>query len=232
MKTNIVIAGVGPGIGIALAKGFSMDNYGLYLISRGDIVKSYARELGVQYSQCDLRNYKETESAIIKAKESLGIIDAVIIVAGNYYSMDEIEKTDSESFQEALLNNAVSFYNVSKACVPLMREQKHGNIIGFSAAENVYLNSNMGYSAGKGAVYFMIRSLAHELMSSNIKVNGIAPGFIAHSGEETASKISENGKYHPDGIVKAIKFLIENEMITGEIINVAGGHNIKIEPGI
>ncbi|MEM0139591.1 MAG: SDR family oxidoreductase [Ferroplasma sp.] len=95
------------------------------------------------------------------------------------------------------------------------------------------LNSNMGYSAGKGSICFMVKSLAHELIRENIRVNGIAPGFIAHADDENKINVPGGaGKYSPENIVKAVKFLIDSSMVTGEIINVAGGHDIMVYTGI
>ena len=44
-------------------------------------------------------------------------------VAGNYFSNTEIEKYDPHSFEDALLNNARTFYNITKASVPVMKKQ-------------------------------------------------------------------------------------------------------------
>ena len=98
----------------------------------------------------------------------------------------------------------------------------------------MYYNSNPGYAAGKGAVYFMVKSLARELIKYNIKVNGVAPGFIGKNDDEIESNV-ELGitrRYPPDDINRTVEFLINSEMVTGEIIPVAGGHDINLNSGI
>ena len=178
MKTNILITGVGHGIGSSLANYLNDQGFHLFLVSRGDTVESIAGRIGCRSRRADLNSFRECEKVVEVATEAMGSLDAVVNVAGNYFSSTEIGEYDPETFEAALLNNARTFYNIARAAVPVMKKQGFGTIIGFVAAENVLLNSNPGYAAGKGAVYSMIKEIARELIPYNITVNGIAPGFI------------------------------------------------------
>ncbi len=233
MSKNVIITGVGPGIGSSLTTYLGSRGYNISLSSMGDSVKNMAEKLNCDYYQCNLKNINEANEMVRAFVEKYKTIDAIINVAGNYFSMEKIEDFSPADFDSTLLNNAKTFYNISKAVVPHLKKQKYGNIIGFSAAENVYLNGSIGYSAGKGAVYFMVKSLARELLDYNIKVNGIAPGFIDKSKHEYQNEpLLYKGRYSSEDINKTVEFLINNNMVTGEIIRVAGGHNIKIDSGI
>lgn len=233
MGKNIIITGVGTGIGSSLANYLNSRGYNISLSSMGDFVKDLADKLKCDYYQCNLKNINEANEMIDSFVKKYKTIDAIVNVAGNYFSMEKIEDTSSADFDSALLNNAKTFYNVSKAVVPHLKNQGYGSIIGFSAAENVYLNGSIAYSAGKGAVYFMVKSLAKELLNYNIKVNGIAPGFIDKLKHEYKNEpLLYNDRYPSEDINKTVEFLIENNMITGDIISVTGGHNINIGPGI
>ncbi|WMT50766.1 MAG: SDR family oxidoreductase [Ferroplasma sp.] len=234
MQTNILITGVGHGIGSSLAYYLNKQGFHLFLASRGDTVESVAEKIGCHSWKADLNNYKECEKAVEVATEAMGSLDGVVNVAGNYFSTTEIEKYPEDTFQEALLNNARTFYNMARASVPVMKKQGFGAIIGFAAADNVLLNSNPGYAAGKGAVYSMIRELSRELIPYNITVNGIAPGFIEKDfiDQGVPQKLGTPGRYPPSGVNRAVEFLLLSELITGQIINVAGGHNMNIGSGI
>ena len=234
MQTNILITGVGHGIGSSLAYYLNKHGFRLFLASRGETVGSVATGIGCPSLRADLNNYLGCEKVVQVAKEDMGSIDAVINVAGNYFSTTEIEDYDPDTFQEALLNNARTFYNMAKASVPVMKKQGFGAIIGFVAADNVLLNSNAGYAAGKGAVYSMIKEFSRELLPYNITVNGVAPGFIEKDfvDQGVPQKLGTPGKYSPSGINRAVEFLILSELVTGQIINVAGGHNINLSDGI
>ena len=234
MQTNILITGVGHGIGSSLAYYLDKQGFHLFLASRGETVESVAGTIGCHSMRADLNNYFECEKVVQAAKEALGSIDTVVNVAGNYFSNTEIEDYDPDTFQEALLNNARTFYNMAKASVPVMKKQGGGSIIGFVAADNVLLNSNAGYAAGKGAVYSMIKEFSRELLPYNITVNGVAPGFIEKDfvDQGVPQKLGTPGKYPPSGANRAVEFFILSELVTGQIINVAGGHNINISDGI
>jgi NAD(P)-dependent dehydrogenase (short-subunit alcohol dehydrogenase family) len=234
MKSNVIITGVGKGIGSSLAYYLKSKGYNLFLISRGNNVKEVAAHIECQFYNADLNSYPECVEAIKAADASLGGVSAIINVAGNYYSNGSVEDTEPEMFVDAVLNNARTFYNVAKASIPLFKKQRYGAIIGFSAAENVYYNSNPGYAAGKGAVYFMVKSLARELIQYNIRVNGIAPGFIGKndSKEDSMKGLGILKRYPADDIDKTVEFLIESDMITGEVISVAAGHDINLNSGI
>jgi 3-oxoacyl-[acyl-carrier protein] reductase len=234
MQTNILITGVGHGIGSSLAYYLNQQGFHLFLASRGDTVESVASRIGCHSWKADLNNYKECEKVVQVATEALGSLDAVVNVAGNYFSATEIEKYPPETFEDALLNNARTFYNVARAAVPVMKKQGFGAIIGFAAADNVLLNSNAGYAAGKGAVHSMIRELSRELIPYNITVNGIAPGFIEKDfvDQGVPQKLGTFGRYPPSGVNRAVEFLLLSELITGQIINVAGGHNIDLGSGL
>ena len=234
MQRNILITGIGRGIGSSLAYYLNEQGFKLFLASHGDTVESVAEKIGCHSWKADLNNYKECEKVVEVATEALGSLDGVVNVAGNYFSSTEIGEYDPETFEAALLNNARTFYNVARAAVPVMMKQGSGAIIGFAAADNVLLNSNAGYAAGKGAVYSMIRELSRELIPYNITVNGVAPGFIEKDfvDQGVPQKLGTPGKYPPSGVNRAVEFLLLSELITGQIINVTGGHNLNIGSGI
>ena len=81
----------------------------------------------------------------------------------------------------------------------------------------------------------MTKSLAKELGPSNIRVNSIAPGIIdtdmnKYLSDEELANIEEEiplGKIgNPEAIAKCVKWLIEDEYTTGQIIEINGGWNI------
>ncbi|KQB34336.1 SDR family NAD(P)-dependent oxidoreductase [Acidiplasma aeolicum] len=228
---NIFIAGIGPGMGSAIAVNLKNQGHNIFLCSRGEHVIKLAEELKCNYARCDIKDYNSLEIAINRAYNVLGGLDAVINVSGNYFSQEPVESYDVKEFVDALENNAITFFNIIKASLNYLKESR-GTAIGFSAAENVYLNSNPGYAAGKGAVYFMTKYLAHSLIQYGIRVNSIAPGFIDKENNPNSGMPGAIGRYPPDGVLDAINMLLHNNMITGEVIRVAGGHDIDVGSGL
>lgn len=75
--------------------------------------------------------------------------------------------------------NLTSAFRVSKAVVPMMREQGHGRIINVcSLLSSIARRDNTNYAASKGGLAMFTRALAVELGENNISVNGIAPGYF------------------------------------------------------
>ena len=101
----------------------------------------------------------------------------------------------------------------------------------------VGISGNSGqtnYSASKAGIIGFTKSLAKEVASRNILVNGVAPGFIETSmtdvlkdeiKEEIAKTIPLKRMGTPQDVANVIKFLVseESNYITGQIINVDGG---------
>ena len=90
----------------------------------------------------------------------------------------------------------------------------------------------MHYSAAKAGLDGMTKSLAKELGPSNIRVNSVAPGaidtdmnaFLTQEEKEELNKeipLERMGK--PEEVASCVKWLIENEYTTGQVISVNGG---------
>ncbi|SMD30747.1 SDR family NAD(P)-dependent oxidoreductase [Picrophilus oshimae] len=228
---KILICGVGNGIGGYITEYFSKSNY-VFISSRGAFARELADRLKIGYMQCDLRSLKDVRTLVSRASSAMDGLDVAINVAGNYFSSKAPWDYNPEEFADALLNNALTFYNVAIESSRCMAKNRDGLIIGFSAAGNVYLNSNPGYAAGKGSVSYMIKYFARSLLPYNVRVNGIAPGFIEKGVKSNERNLLYHGRFPANDIALAIENLMKSKMITGQIINISGGHDINIEPGL
>ncbi|MEM0155311.1 MAG: SDR family oxidoreductase [Thermoplasmataceae archaeon] len=140
---------------------------------------------------------------------------------------------DPAYFHSALTNNAATFYNAVEASLPLFSESG-GSIVVVSAARNVYLNSNIGYAAGKGAVDYMVKILAKEFISKKIRVNAISPGFITKENcGESASQdyVGRKGRHGAISVSEAIGMFMDNNIATGQILEVDAGFSSVLPDG-
>jgi 3-oxoacyl-[acyl-carrier protein] reductase len=123
----------------------------------------------------------------------------------------------------------------SQAVVKMMMRQKYGRIVNVTSVVGFIGNAGQcNYSAAKAGLIGLTRSLARELVSRNITVNAVAPGFIETDmthrlpekvREELLSQIPA-GRYGTSGdVAAAVKFLVSDEAgyITGQVIHVNGG---------
>lgn len=222
---HYIISGVGPGMGCSIAREFKSHGEEIALISRSEFGRNLAEDLNSHYMNADLRNFSEAEHALTKLSERLGGIDGVVHCAGGFFSTSGIFEIDPEKFMEGLNNNAQTFFNIAKVASHLL-SRNGGSITAISAARNVYYSSNPGYAAGKGAILYMVRSLAKKLAPINIRVNAVAPGFIRKDdcGDQIKEMKLLSEKRYPSAFIGKIAYeLATNPLITGQNIEADGG---------
>ena len=133
----------------------------------------------------------------------------------------------------AVINtNLSSAFYVSKPVVKLMMKQRSGAIVNMSSVVGLYGNPGQAnYSAAKAGLVGFTKSLAKELGSRGIRVNAVAPGFIATDMTKDLGNTEEYMKMIPlkrmgeaVDIAKTVKFLaLDADYITGQAIQVDGG---------
>lgn len=231
--SRIIVSGVGPGMGCSVSTALSRAGHRIAVVSRSDRGRSIAESLSAEYTQCDLSKLSDVQESFGKLKESLGGLDGVVHLAGGFFSKRKIEDVDEEYFNKTLNNNAGTFFNVAKAAIPLLSEG--GSIVVISAARSVFTNSHLGYAAGKGAVDYMVKLLANELVPGNIRVNAVSPGFIekencGNSGKD--EKLGVPGRHDANMVAKAVEMVLENKMMTGQILEVDAGFSSMTPMGL
>ncbi len=122
----------------------------------------------------DIRDFNSIKQAISK----IDSIDILINNAG-YGLVSSVEEVDEIQMQEQFNINVFGLLRVSKAVIPLMREQKSGIIINISSfLGKIGLPLFTFYNASKYAVEGITDSLRYELRDFNIRVHSIMPGFF------------------------------------------------------
>ena len=133
--------------------------------------------------------------------------------------------------------NLYSVFCTTQEVVPSMIQNKSGCIINISSIYAITGGScAVAYSAAKAGIDGITKSLAKELGLSNIRVNSIAPGYIdtdmnKQFSEDIVNTIKDeiplNKIGSPNSIAKCVKWLVEDEFTTGQVIAIDGGWTIK-----
>lgn len=179
----------------------------------------------------DVSNQAEVDEAIAKIIEKYGRIDVLVNNAG--ITRDDLFIRMGEDKWNAVINtNLNSAFYVSKPVVKLMMKQRSGSIVNTTSVVGLYGNPGQAnYSAAKAGLVGFTKSLAKELGSRGIRVNAVAPGFIATDMTKDLGNTDEYMKMIPlkrmgeaVDIAKAVKFLaLDGEYVTGQVLQVDGG---------
>ena len=179
----------------------------------------------------DVSNQAEVDEAIAAIIEKYGRIDVLVNNAG--ITRDDLFIRMGEDKWNAVINtNLNSAFYVSKPVVKLMMKQRSGAIVNTTSVVGLYCNpAQANYSAAKAGLVGFTKSSAKELGSRGIRVNAVAPGFIATDMTKDLGNTDEYMKMIPlkrmgeaVDIAKAVKFLaLDAEYVTGQVLQVDGG---------
>lgn len=163
-------------------------------------------------------------------------IDVLVNNAG-IWTYGEMGDMPEEIWAETMKVNLDGVFHTCNAVIPFMKEKKRGWIINVSSTAAVRGEAfHSHYAASKGAIVSLTKSLAVELAPFNIRVNGVAPGWVdtdmcagvfkdADFRREVQKSIPLKRIPPPEDIAGPILFLASDlaQHITGEVINVNGG---------
>ena len=242
-KKIAIVTGGASGIGFAIAEKFVKNNITTIIIGRNEEKLNSAKaKLGelCEPVPFDLNHLSAIPELIQNLVKKYSKIDILVNNAGINLKKEFTEVTD-EDFQKIMLTNVQSIFTISREVVKSMIENKNGSIVNISSMASQYgLPKVIAYSASKGAIEAMTRAMAVELSPKGIRVNCIAPGFIAtdmsakalNNDPERKNKVLSRTPMGalglPSDVGDAALFLATSESayITGVVLPVDGGNSI------
>lgn len=238
MKTAIITGGA-TGIGKAISIELAKMNYNVVINynSSEKEAKELKKELleinpNIEILGADVSKRENIKKLVEFTINKFNNIDILINNAG----IDQVKLfTDitDEDFNKMINNNLYSVFAMTQEVSKYMIKQKEGCIINISSIwGQVGASCESLYSITKAGIDALTKSLAKELGPSNIRVNSIAPGIIDTkmnnnlSSKEKQDIINEIplekiGK--TEDIAKCVKWLVEDEYTTGQVISINGG---------
>ena len=233
MERVIAITGAGRGIGLATARRFAAAGDRLALNYRRS--GTALQELdGALLSQGDIAKREDAERFIAETEERYGQIDVLVTNAGILYSTASHE-VPPEEWIETIATNLSGTWWCIRAALPGMVARGAGRIITVSSELGLIgFPTYAAYSASKGGIIALTKSLAKELAPLGILVNSVAPGpvvtdMIVHDtieyNDETREQIPLRRFGEPEEIAAAIEFLAGpgGDFMVGQVVSPNGG---------
>lgn len=237
MKT-VIVTGGSRGIGSEIVRELAKE-YNVILNYNNseqlaEQIKEELKEQGynIEIFKADVSVREEVKALVKFTLEKFKNIDILINNAGISQTKLFTDITD-EDWDKMMQINLNSVFYCTQEVLENMIHNKKGCIINISSVWGITGGScEVHYSVSKAGIDGMTKALAKELGASNIRVNSIAPGIIATdmNGEYTNEEIEDIKNQIPLGkigkgidIAKCVKWLIEDDYTTGQIISPNGG---------
>lgn len=202
---NAIITGGVRGIGKAIAEIFCKNGANVLLCYRSnDVAAEKTQDELAQYGtkveilKGDVADSGFAAEAVAKAKSEFGRVDILVNNAGITKDKLLIQMKD-EDFDSVVDTNLKGSYYFLKEASSVMIKQKSGSIINLSSIVGVKGNpGQVNYAASKAGIIGMTMSAAKELGRRNVRVNAIAPGFIA---TEMTDALTDDQKAKMNGVI-------------------------------
>ncbi len=239
---SVLITGGSRGIGAACVKLFVKAGaevaftYNSNKKAAGKLISSFGNGKKILAYKMDLQSEKDVNSKIKKMKKDFGKIDILVNNAG-IWKRGEADSMSLNDWEEMIRINLTGTFLISRAVIPLMKENNFGRIINISSTagqrgEAFYSH----YASSKGAIISYTKSLAAELGKFGITTNCVAPGWVytdmtsgVFEDENYKKQVEENIPVNriasAEDIAGPVLFLASGlaRHINGEVVNVNGG---------
>ncbi len=184
----------------------------------------------------DITDAQAVNESVDRIQSELGSIDILVNNAG-IQRRNELLEMPLEDFKEVLDVNLTSAFIVSKAVAPGMISNRGGKIINIcSLMSHLARPSIANYSASKGGLLMLTKSMAGEWANANIQVNGIGPGYFE---TDLTRPLKDDPNFNawicgrtpagrwgnPDELKGAVVFLASeaSSYVNGQLLMVDGG---------
>ncbi|MNK08085.1 3-oxoacyl-[acyl-carrier-protein] reductase FabG [compost metagenome] len=236
---KIVVTGGSRGIGASIVKLLAQEGAQVAFTysSREESAQQVAHTLpgeGHFYIKMDIADEASVNGAVDHILEKWGDVDGVVNNAG--ITKDQLLlRMKVEDFDSVISTNLRGTFLVTKAFTKSMMKARKGSVVNIVSIIGETGNAGQAnYAASKAGTIAFGKSVALELASRNVRVNNVAPGFIATEmtdvlSEDVKAKMLERVPMAKIGegldVAQAVRFLLsdESKYITGHTLDVNGG---------
>ena len=238
-RTALVTGGA-RGIGAATAERLASEGAHVVVADFDEAAATETAErIGGRAVRCDVTSRADVEAAVAVAAES-GRLDILVTSAGIIRD-NLLHKLSDDDWESVMATHLRGSFLAAQAAQAHMVEQKAGAMVLISSTSALGNRGQANYAAAKAGIQGLAKTLAIELGRFSVRVNCVAPGFIATAmTEQTAERIgvpfddfqaaiaeqTPLGRVgQPEDVASVIAFLCSDDAayVTGQVIYVRGG---------
>jgi NAD(P)-dependent dehydrogenase (short-subunit alcohol dehydrogenase family) len=246
-QKSVLITGAADGIGWACAQLFAQRGWRVALVDlRGETVQQRATELGQQHLAlaCDITDAEAVTATVQEVARQWSRVDALINNAGIADQTAPTLQQSIDHFDRVLSVHLRGSFLMSQAVLACMTQQARdatgtrGAIVNLgSIAGLLGIPGRNAYGAAKSGILGLTRALAAEWARHGIRVNAVAPGYVATAlvhgllekgavdGKAIESRTPLGRFARPEEIAEAVFFLASSaaSFVTGAVLAADGG---------
>lgn len=235
----VIITGAGQGIGAAISRRFADQGARLALV---DVNAEQLHQLAgsLEGTGCevlpviaDIADKEQVQQLVAQVTEKYGRIDVLVNNAGIIRD-NLISNISEQDWDQVLDINLKGAFLCCQAIFPTLKSQRSGKIVNIVSRAWLGSIGQANYTASKGGLVSLTRSLALEFARFQVNVNAVAPGAIESpmtqsmptEARERLIRMQPTGKMGKvEDIAAAVAFLASDdaEFITGQVLHVDGG---------
>ena len=242
MEKYAFITGGTKGIGKAVAECLAKSGYQLILTFASDVQRADEVRMGlahqygisVQVLQADSSDMNSIETIAAYLENKKIRLEALVLNAG-LTCRDAFEKMQFADWQRVFTANVHFPVFLLQRIVGYIN--KGGSVVFTGSLMAIEPHSvSLAYGVTKSAVHSLIKNLVKFLVPYEVRVNGVAPGFVdtewqknkpAEIRQNIERKVSLGRFCEPEEVAEVYRMLIENKYFNGEIVVVDGGYSYK-----
>jgi NAD(P)-dependent dehydrogenase (short-subunit alcohol dehydrogenase family) len=247
--TAALVTGGGSGIGMACAHRLADDGAMVTICGRTEArLADAAAAIGdrCRYVVADIADEAAMTAAAETAAAPLGELHVVVANAGGTTAIGPLALVDRAAFEHDLTVNVTGTFLTVKTTAPFLARAGGGSIVAVSSIAGSLTHPLMApYSVAKAGLEMLVRNAADELGAFGIRANGVRPGLVpTGASDPLVTHEATRDDYLAqmplgrlgtvDDVGAAVRFLAgpESSWITGQILNIDGGHSLRRGPNL